>query len=78
MPLTRQVTALLVVLVTVAVKVCVPPVWALAAAGATDTVTGVGAVAVMVTWADPERVGSASDTAVTVTIAGDGTVAGAV
>jgi len=31
---------------------------------------------VIVIVADPERVGSATDTAVTVTVAGDGTVAG--
>ena len=37
-----------------------------------------GGGAVTVTWAAPERVGSATDTAVTVTFAGDGTVAGAV
>jgi len=38
MPFTCQVTALLVVLLTVAVKDCVPPVWTLAVAGVTDTV----------------------------------------
>src|SRR5207253_10753556 len=42
MPLTCQVTALLAVLVIVAVKVCVPPVWTLAAAGVTDTSIGAG------------------------------------
>src|SRR5207249_1675981 len=42
MPLTCQVTALLVVLVTVAVKVRVPPVWTLAAAGVSDTSIGAG------------------------------------
>src|SRR2546427_11027676 len=42
MPFTCQVTAVLVVLVTVAVKVCVPPVWTLAAAGVTDTSIGAG------------------------------------
>jgi hypothetical protein len=31
----------------------------------------------MVTCAEPDRVGSATDTAVTVTVAGDGTVDGA-
>jgi len=37
-----------------------------------------GGGAVMVTSAEPDRVGSATDTAMTVTVAGDGTVAGAV
>src|SRR5882724_8538501 len=41
-PLTCQITALLVVLVTVAVKVCVPPAWTLGAAGVTDTSIGAG------------------------------------
>src|SRR5437868_7120697 len=43
-PLTCQVTAVLVVLVTVAVKDRVPPTWTLAVAGLTDTVM-VGVVA---------------------------------
>ena len=77
-PLTCQVTAVFVVLLTVAVKDCVLPVWTLAVAGPTDTATGGGAVAVMVTCAEPERVGSATDTAVIVTVADEGTVAGAV
>jgi len=40
---------------------------------------GVGALlaGVTVTCAEPERVGSATDTAVTVSVAGDGTVEGA-
>src|SRR4030088_910460 len=41
-PLTSQFSALLVVLVTVAAKVCVPPAWTLAAAGVTDTSIGAG------------------------------------
>jgi hypothetical protein len=63
-------------LVTVALKVCEAPVWRLAVPGATDTPTGAGA-AVMVTCAAPDWVGSATDTAVTVTVAGDGTTDGA-
>jgi len=77
-PLTCQVTAVFVVLLAVAVKDCVLPVWTLAVAGPTDAATGGGAVAVMVTCAEPERVGSATDTAVIVTVADEGTVAGAV
>src|SRR5437879_1500166 len=42
MPFTCQVTAVLVVLVTVAMKDCVPPVWTLAVAGVTDTSIGAG------------------------------------
>jgi hypothetical protein len=41
-PLTRQVTALLEVLVTVAAKACVPPVCTLAVAGLTETPIGAG------------------------------------
>ena len=77
-PLTCQVTAVLVVLLTVAVKDWVLPVWTLAVPGVTETLIGGGAAAVMVTCAEPERVGSATDTAFTVTVAGDGTAAGAV
>src|SRR5207237_10140378 len=74
-PLTCQVTALLAVLVTVAVKVCVPPVWTLAAAGATDTVTDRGGAG-MNSCDAPMRYGVATVNAVTVTIAEDATVAG--
>jgi hypothetical protein len=79
-PLTCQVTIALVVLVTVAVKSCDPPVWRLAVPGATDTLTGAGggAAAVMVTCAEPDWDESAADTAATVTVAGDGTTDGAV
>ena len=76
-PLTCQVTCVLVVLMTVAVNARVLPVWTLAVGGVTDTLTGRGG-AVMLTCAEPERVGSATDTAVTATVDGEGTVAGAV
>jgi hypothetical protein len=56
----------------------VPPVWTFAVTGMTATLTGGGAAALMVTCAEPERVGSAADAAVTVTVAGNGTVDGAV
>jgi hypothetical protein len=74
-PLTCQVTPALFVLPTVAVNVWVPiPAWVVALVGETETVTG----AVIVSVAEPDRVGSATDTAVTVTFAGDGTLVGAV
>jgi hypothetical protein len=74
-PLTCQVTAVLVVLLTATVIACVPiPAWTFALAGDTDTVMG----AVIVTVAEADRVGSEAETAVTVTLAGDGTLAGAV
>ena len=38
----------------------------------------IGGAAVTVTWVDPDSFGSAADTAPTVTVAGDGTAAGAV
>ena len=38
----------------------------------------IAGAAVTVTWVDPDSFGSAADTAPTVTVAGDGTVAGAV
>jgi hypothetical protein len=74
MPLTCQLTAELTVLPTVAVKVWRPmPAWTVALAGVTDTDTG----GVMVSVAAPDCVGSATETAVTVTAAGDGTLVGA-
>jgi hypothetical protein len=65
MPLTCQVTALLVLLLTVAVKLCVPV--------ATSTFAELGAMAtlsgdVIVTPAKPDSVEFALDTAVTVTV----------
>jgi hypothetical protein len=74
-PLTVQVTAVLVLLLTVAVKLCVPV--------ATSTVAEVGVIAtvtgdVMVTPAKPETLEFAFETAVTVTVGELGTSAGAV
>ena len=74
-PFTCQVTAVLLVLLTVAVNAWGVATCTLAVGGATVTVIGGG---VTVTVADPDLVGSATDTAVTVTVAGDGTFAGAV
>lgn len=76
-PLTRQVTALLAVPLTVAANVCVADVDTVANDGVTATVMG-GGVAEIVTDAVANWVGSAADTALTVTVAGDGTLAGAV
>jgi hypothetical protein len=76
MPLTDHVTAVLVVFVTAAVNVCVPPpAGTLAVVGV--TVTPTGGAGVMVTAAVPERVGSSTDVALTVTVADVGTVRGA-
>src|SRR6266480_2777062 len=75
-PLTCQVTAVLLVFCTVAVNCCVPPAPTVAATG--EIVTLTTAVGVMVTCAEADFVGSAWDTAVTVTMAGFGTTAGAV
>jgi len=76
MPLTAQVTVVLVVFVTVAVNDCVPPdAGTVALVGV--TVMPTGGAGVMVTCADPERVGSSTDVALTVTVAGVGTVKGA-
>ena len=76
MPLTDQFTAVLLVLVTVAAKVCEPPEAATLALGG-FTVTLTGGDWVIVTCADPERVVSSVDVAVTVTVAGLGTARGA-
>jgi hypothetical protein len=77
LPLTDHVTEVVAVFVTVAVNVCVPPdAGTLAVVGV--TVTLIGGAWVIVTWADPERVGSSADVALTVTVAGVGTARGAV
>src|SRR5437763_8992154 len=73
-PLTCQVTAVLLVFCTVAVNCCVPPAPTVADTG--EIVTRTTAVGVMVTCAEADVVGSASDTAPTVTVAGFGTTAG--
>jgi hypothetical protein len=74
-PLTCQVTLVLLVLLTATVSASVPtPACTLALAG--ETVTATDDVTVSV--ADPDRIGSCADTAVIVTVAGAGTVAGAV
>jgi hypothetical protein len=74
-PLTFQVTAVLLVLLTVAVKACVPvPGSTVAEPGSTLTATG----AVIVTPMNPEAAGSAAETAVTVTTGFVGTFVGAV
>src|SRR6266513_2927619 len=75
-PLTCQVTAVLLVFSTVAVNCCVPPAPTVADTG--EIVTRTTAAGVMVTCAEPDFVGSAWDTAATVTVAGFGTTAGAV
>src|SRR2546430_1096367 len=75
-PLTCQVTAVLLVFCTVAVNCCVPPAPTVADAG--EIVTLTTAAGVMVTCAEADFVGSACDTAVTATVAGFGTTAGAV
>jgi hypothetical protein len=77
-PFTCQVTAVLVVFCTVAVKACDAPVATLAVPGEIEILTGGEAAAVMVTMAEADSLPSACATAVTVTAAGLGTVAGAV
>jgi len=74
MPFTLQVTVDEVAPETVAVKTCAPPVGTLAVGGATDTAM---LICVSVTAAEPLACGSAWLTAVTVTVAGSGIVAGA-
>ena len=74
LPPTLQVTAVLAVLITAAVNCCVFPATTDAVAGETPTSTE-GRI---VTVADADLLGSASDVAVTLTCAGLGTVAGAV
>jgi hypothetical protein len=73
-PLTLQFTAMLEEPVTAAANVCVIPICTLAIAGVTVTVTGTTTV----TCADADFVLSAVDVALTVTVAGDGTLPGAV
>jgi hypothetical protein len=75
-PFTDHVTAVFAVFVTVAVNCCVAPTATLGAAGA--TVTPIAGGAATVTVAVPDFVLSACETAVTVTVAGAGTDAGAV
>jgi hypothetical protein len=77
--LTCQVTAVFVLPPTVAVNACVPKEFTFGATGDTDTVTFEGTeVAVIVTCALPDFVLSFAATAMIVTSAGLGTVAGAV
>ena len=73
-PFTCQVTAVLLVFCTVAVNCRVSPVLTVAEVGEIVTLTG----PVIVTCAEPDLVVSACETAVTVTVAGFGTVPGAV
>jgi hypothetical protein len=73
-PFTCQVTDPFTPFVTVALNCWLPePAVTLAMDGEIETATG----AVIVTDAGADRVGSATDTALTVTVAGDGTLAGA-
>jgi hypothetical protein len=72
-PLTSQITVVLLVYSTVAVKDCMPPAGTVGLVGDIDTDT-----CAMVTVACPDCVGSATDTADTVTLAGAGIAAGAV
>src|SRR5580765_6160854 len=75
LPLTDHVTVVLVVFTTAAVNVCVLAAGTLAVVGVTVTLTG--GACVIVTWADPERVGSSAEVALTATVAGVGTARGA-
>ncbi len=76
-PDTAQFTAVLVVPVTLAVKLAVVLMLALAVEG--DTVTAIGVTGVlMVTVAAPDFVRSAWEVAVTTTLFGEGATAGAV
>src|SRR5438876_896764 len=75
-PFTCQVTAVLAVFCTVAVNCWVPPVATVADSGEIVMLTAVADV--IVTWAEADFVASAWDTAVTVTVPGLGTTAGAV
>jgi hypothetical protein len=70
----QETPPLLASLVTVAVNCCVALTRTLGAAGATETATG----GVTVTVAVADFVASATEAAVTVTNAGDGTAGGAV
>ena len=76
MPLTVQVTDVFVLPVTVAENCCCPPVLTWAVNGDTDT--DIDAAASMITDAEADFVGSATEVAVTVASAGSGTTAGAV
>jgi len=79
MPLTFHVTLVLLVLVTVAVNCCLWEIRTVADAGEIFTeMGGGGAGFVMVTTALPTAAGTALLVACTVTVAGDGTTAGAV
>ena len=73
---TSQVTAVFDVPVTVAVNCCVPFAATVAGEGETLTLTMAGET--MTTAADADFVESACETAVTVTVLGFGTFAGAV
>jgi hypothetical protein len=73
-PLTCQVTAVFDELATVAVKACEPVAVTVAVPGMTETeIAGT-----RVTCAEPDLLVSAAATAVTLTVAGEGTIAGAV
>src|SRR5271157_4119133 len=75
-PVMLHVTAVLLVPVTVAVNCCCAPVFTEMLFGATVTAIGIGEV--IVTVAEPDMVGYASNVAVTATSGGLGTLAGAV
>jgi hypothetical protein len=75
-PLTDQVTVVVPVPVTKAVNCCPEPVCTLAVAGDTVTLTPGGDVTCTV--ADPKTLGLLALVAVTVTVFGNGTAAGAV
>ncbi len=75
-PLKPQVTAVFDVPLTLAVKSCVPAVGTEALVGLMLNKTA--AAATIVTLAEPDLVGSATLVALTVTVAGEGTLAGGV
>lgn len=75
-PFTCQITAVLLVLLTVAAKAWACPTVTETLTGVMTTLTGLAKT--MVTVAEAEILESALETAVTVTVAGDGTVFGAV
>ncbi len=64
-------------LLTVAVNACVPFGPTVAVVGATETEIPAGGLSVMVMVAEPDFVVSATEVAVSVTVAGLGTLAGA-
>jgi len=77
MALTRHNTAVLVAFLTVAANLWVPaPGWRSTKSGLTDTTTWPVDAVVKVSVAEPDCDGSADNTAVTVTVAGEGTEAG--